>query len=173
MITKPQTETTAKPQYANQKFSFTLYTNDNIVCKRYFSIDSEASGNFNRNVLNSFELKELMDELTGTNNYGNMGLIPSFLKKICENIAWNNYNPYNPYTNPNDVKNIYETEHNYIFEIAVQEKVVARSVFTGNVFQPYARKGLHIGKIIPQIINSITNTFTLRNVTKQYADIEL
>jgi hypothetical protein len=44
MVTENQTETVAKPQYANQKFSFTLYTNDNIVCKRYFSIDSEKSG---------------------------------------------------------------------------------------------------------------------------------
>lgn len=166
MVTENQKQNAVKPQYANQKFSFTFYTNDNIVCKRYFSIDAEKSGKFNENVLNSFELKELMDELTGVNNsYGKMGIIPTFLKKICENITWNNYNPYSPYTNPNDVKNVYETEHNYTFEIAVHDKVVARSVFSGNVFHPYARTGLHIGKIIPQIIDSITSTFTLKKVS--------
>ena len=174
MSKEKQTETVVKPHYANQMFSFTFYTNDNIVCKRYFSIDSEKNGKFNKDVLNSFELKELMDELTGLNNgYGRMGIIPTFLKRICENITWNNYNPYNPYTNPNDTKNIYENEHNYTFEIAVHENVVARSVFSGNVFHPYARTGLHIGKIIPQIIDSITNTFTLKKVTKQYDSVEL
>lgn len=174
MVTENQTETVAKPQYANQKFSFTLYTNDNIVCKRYFSIDSEKSGEFNKNVLKSFELKELMDELTGVSNgYGKMGIIPTFLKRICENVTWNNYNPYSPYTNPNDTKNIYETEHNYTFEIAVHDKVVARSIFSGNIFHPYARTGLHIGRIIPQIIDSITSTFTLRKVTRQYDSVEL
>jgi hypothetical protein len=160
-------QTGEKPQYANQKFSFTLYTNDNIVCKRYFSIDTETNGNFNKEVLKSFELKELMDELTGVNNgYGKMGIIPSFLKGICENMLWNNYNPYSPYTNPDEPKNIYEFESNYTFEIAIHEKVVARSVFSGNVFQPYARKGLHIGKIIGKIVEAITETFTLKNVTK-------
>ena len=174
MVTENQKETVTKPHYANQDFSFTFYTNDNIVCKRYFNIDTKKSGKLNENVFSSFELKELMDELTGINNgYGRMGLIPSFLKKICENITWNNYNPYNPYTNPNDTKNIYETEHNYRFEIAYHDNVVAKSIFPGNVFHPYARTGLHIGKIIPQIIETITNTLTLKKVTRQYNSVEL
>jgi hypothetical protein len=174
MVTENKKETTTKPQYANQKFSFTLYTNENILCKRYFSIESDTYGEYNKNVLKSFELKELMDELTGLNNgYGKMGIIPSFLKKLCENVTWGNYNPYNPYTNPNETKNVYEDSHNYTFEIAVYDKVVVKSVFTGNVFHPYARTGLHIGKIIPKVIDTISRTFTLKNVTTKYETVKL
>jgi hypothetical protein len=172
--------TTTQKDFSYLPFSFTFYSNDNIVCKRYFNVDNYDKSYFNKrdssnhmmidskkidtHITWSYKIKDLMDELTGMHNgYGKMGIIPTFLKNICEDISWNNYNPHNPY-NVLDIKNINETENNYVLEISFYETVIAKSTFTGNVFQPYARKGLHLGKIIPQIISTITNTFGNRRV---------
>lgn len=176
--TNKTTRTTT--DYSNLPFSFTFLSNDNIVCKRYFNVDSYDKNYFNNlrslkyedrtiNMKNidsqihwTYEIKDMMDELTGMNNgYGKLGLIPSFLKGICENLAWNNYNPYNPY-NAMDIKNIYEYEQNYTLVVSFKDKQIAKSTFSGNVFQPYSRKDLHIGKIIPQIVQTITNYLSTR-----------
>jgi len=171
------TKTTPR-DFSYLPFSFTFYSNDNIVCKRYFNIDNYDKSYFNKRDSQSFmlidpkkidnhikwsyKIKDLMDELTGmSNGYGKEGMIPAFLKAICVDMTWENYNPHNPY-NVLDIKNINETENNYTLEIAFHENVFAKSTFTGNVFQPYARKGLHLGKIIPKIVSTITNTFGTR-----------
>lgn len=46
--------------YQELPFEFILYVNNNIICQRFFDIT-----NYNEEVLKSYELKELMDEITG------------------------------------------------------------------------------------------------------------
>ena len=101
---------TASPTYIakkieEQRFEFVLYINNHIICQRYFNIRD-----FNEDfVKDGFEMKELMDNITGINNgtWGDLGIIPKHLKTKAVDYLWNNYNPY--YIQPEEgVKNIFE-----------------------------------------------------------------
>ena len=161
--------TTKKTKFSDQRFDFTLNINNHIICKRYFSID-----NYNEQVVKSVELKELMDELVGMDGYyKKYGMIPNLLRKYAEDFLWNNYNPYFTSTNSEEKKNIFENEDIFTFEIRVDDKVVVSSSFSGNWFPTYVRYKVNIREIVPQIIESISNTFTRRKYTKSYVGVEL
>src|SRR5574343_1544655 len=75
-----------------QRFEFLFYINNNIICQRYFNIRD-----YNEDVLQSTELKELIDTIAGTSNngiIGDMGIIPNFLKEKSKDYLWNNFDPY-------------------------------------------------------------------------------
>jgi hypothetical protein len=73
------------------KYQFVLYINENIICQRYFNIYD-----FNEDSLNSIEIKDLMDAITGINNgkYSSQGIIPRHLKQKSIKYLWDTYNPY-------------------------------------------------------------------------------
>ena len=68
----------------NFRFEFALYINEEvkknekakkpIICQRMFDVKG-----YNRDVINSVEIKELIDELTGIHT-PTMGIIPKFLR---------------------------------------------------------------------------------------------
>ena len=67
-----------------QRFEFILYTNNHIVCQRFFNIRD-----FNEESLKSYELKELMDVLCSLNDKdGRMGIIPTHLKNKSVDYLW-------------------------------------------------------------------------------------
>jgi hypothetical protein len=146
-------------------FEFVLYINDNIICQRFFNIK-----NYNEDVLKSFELKELMDEIVGVNNgdYGGMGIIPKHLKQKTIDFIWDGYNPYS-FQSEDNTRNIYEKIDNFQFEIKVEKRSVAKGQFCGNIFPPKVRYGVNIKEIIPSIMNEIRNYFSLENYTKVVA----
>lgn len=149
-----------------QRFEFVLYINKHIICQRYFSIKD-----FNEDSINSLELKELMDKIVGVNDYP-LGIIPNHLKKKSEEYLWKFYNPYNKQTEV-PVKNNFEKEDIYDFEIIVDKFVIAQSFFSGNFFPPQVRYQVDIKDLIPQIINEIKETLSKKNYTTKYADVVL
>lgn len=149
-----------------QRFEFVLYINKHIICQRYFSIKD-----FNEDSINSLELKELMDKIVGVNDYP-LGIIPNHLKKKSEEYLWKFYNPYNKQTEV-PVKNNFEKEDIYDFEIIVDKFVIAQSFFSGNFFPPQVRYQVDIKDLIPQIINEIKETLSKKNYTTKYADVLL
>jgi len=58
-------------------FEYMLRINGNVICQRFFNVY-----NFNPDVIDSLEMKELLDDIAGMNNgdWGAMGIIPNFLK---------------------------------------------------------------------------------------------
>jgi hypothetical protein len=152
-----------------ERFEFLLYINKHIICQRYFSIKD-----YNEEVVNSIELKELMDAIVGMNNndFGSMGIIPKHLKKKSIEYLWKFYNPYmdkkeDPY------KNIHEKEDIFDFEIRVDKTPIAQSTFSGNFFPPQVRYQVDIKELIPNIINEIKNTLTQKKYETTYANVEL
>lgn len=162
--TKRTTEWTsnAGKQIEEQRFEFILYINDHIICQRYFNIRD-----YNDDAIKSVEMKQLMENICGMNNgnWGELGIIPKFLKNKAVDYIWNNYNPYNILPDQG-TKNIYEKIDNFQFEIRVDKKMVAKSQFTGNVFPPKVRYAVDIKEIIPSIMGEIRQFLSQKKYTK-------
>ncbi len=139
-----------------QRFEFLLYINNHIICQRYFNIKDFDESNKN----GGKHIKELMDNLTGMNNgqYGAMGIIPNFLKERSKDFTWANYNPYAT-TQESVAKNLFEKIDDFQFEIRIDKKTVAKSMFSGNYFPPKVRYAVDIKEIIPTIIAEIRHYF--------------
>lgn len=69
--------------YKEERFEFTVYVNDNIICKRNFRIY-----NFIENSMNTLEFKEKVDEI--------VGIIDDDLKSKSRVYTWYYYNPQMP-----------------------------------------------------------------------------
>ena len=153
----------------DQRFEFVLYINGNIICQRYFSIRD-----YNEKSLHSLELKQLMDNLVGMNNgsFGTLGLIPRHLKTKAVDYLWKNHNSY--HSKKDDiVKNIFEKEDTFDFEIKVDKLTVAQSTFSGNFFPPQVRYQVDIKEIIPSIISEIKNVLSQKKYVTKYGDVIL
>ncbi len=99
-----------------ERFEFVLYVNNHIICQRFFPINhfdetiinnlksldlSEKmnyenflpSNDFEKEMEDSYLLKELVDNIMGTNNgqWGELGIIPAFLKEKSINYLWDDY----------------------------------------------------------------------------------
>lgn len=147
---KPTTKK-EEQKFDEQRFEFSLLINNHIICQRFFNIK-----NFNEDSINSYEIKELMDELCGLNNgsLGTLGIIPKFLKEKSEDFIWSFYNPYNlSYEFP--IKNNYDKNDTFQFEIKVDKKSVAKACFSGSYFPPKVKYAVDIKEIIPSIISEI------------------
>ena len=173
-------------------FEFILRINGNIICQRYFNIH-----NFNPEVIESLEIKELLDRIAGMNNndFGQLGIIPKFLKdRSCEYMQFFEDNPHLSYKVGEDgEKDIWAKEDNYTFELKIDNEIVGVTQFAGNVFAPKIRykvnlkhqtniwgekvlndKGLPIHlDIIPEIVKEIKKTFSQKTYTKEYIGYSL
>lgn len=159
MSTKNEKTAQSTNRVEEQRFEFVLYINDHIICQRYFNIRE-----YNEDSLNSYEIKELMDNIAGMNidNFGKLGIIPKYLKDKSVDYLWDNYNPYTT-QKEETVKNIFDKIDNFQFEIKVDKKVVAKSEFSGNFFPPKVRYAVDVREIIPSIMTEIRHYFSQKN----------
>lgn len=159
MSTKNEKTAQSTNRVEEQRFEFVLYINDHIICQRYFNIRE-----YNEDSLNSYEIKELMDNIAGMNidNFGKLGIIPKYLKDKSVDYLWDNYNPYTT-QKEETVKNIFDKIDNFQFEIKVDKKVVAKSEFSGNFFPPKVRYAVDVREIIPSIMTEIRQYFSQKN----------
>jgi len=141
-----------------QAYEFIFYINNHIICQRYFDIRD-----FNKSRLEAHNMKDLLDTITGMNNgnYGELGIIPNFLKEKTCDYLWGYYNPY-------EEQSTYETKNNnkidnFQFEIKVNKVSVGKSIFSGNPFPPKVRYSVDIKEIIPSIISEIRNYLSEKN----------
>lgn len=151
-----------------QRFEFVFYINKHIICQRYFSIRD-----FNEKSIKSLEIKELMDRIMGMNGpSGLTGLIPNFLKKKAVDYLWRYYNPYVAQMEV-QVRNNFEKEDIFDFEIKIDKKVVAQSTFSGNYFPLQIRYQVDIKELIPTIFTDIQDTLSQKKYTNKYANVVL
>lgn len=142
-------------------YEFYLYINDNIVCQRFFQLRG-----FNEKVLKSIEIKELIDRVAE--------IVQRDLENKTRDYLYQHYNPYEP-QNPEEIQkiNVYDNEDVFDVEIRVNEKIVARKRFTGNVYPPKVRYSVNIKELIPEIISTIQDTLSQKKFVTSYAGIEL
>ena len=161
-----------------KSFEFALKINNHIICQRFFGIKD-----YNNECRESYELKELMDELMNGNPASTLGIIPEFFKYKCME---NSYKPYDTETstlyNKNDefTLEIYKNNVNKLrdkngdFDIDDLEKtVIVSGTFDGNIFHQNVRYEIDIRGIIPDIINTISKYLSQKEYTKYYGDVKL
>lgn len=143
-------------------FEFSLFINNNIICQRSFDIYG-----FNEECLGSYELKDMMNEISGVNNeLGRLGIIPKFLKRKSDEYLWENYNPYKTQKEEDIfIQDIFERDDNFQFEVKMGNKLIASSNFSGNLFPPKVRYQVNIREIISDIISEIRDYLTKTEYT--------
>jgi hypothetical protein len=173
-------------------FEFVLRINGNFICQRYFNIH-----NFNPDVIDSLEMKLLLDKIAGMNNggWGEVGIIPTYLKERSkEYMEFFEDNPQHSFKNKDEKRrNIWEKEDTYTFEIKIDGEVVGVSQFAGNYFPPRIRNKVNLkhktniwgekeldknGKpialdILPKITKEIKKSFSQKSYTKEYMGYSL
>lgn len=173
-------------------FSFALKINGHIICERYFPIY-----NFNPDVIDSLELKELLDTIAGVSNngiLGSMGIIPNYLKnRSSEYLQFFEDNPHLSHKNKDGEKDIWKKKDDYTFEIRIDNEVISIIHFSGNIFPPKIRYKVNLkhktniwgerilngnGKpttldILPTITKEIKKTFSQKSYTKDHIGYSL
>jgi hypothetical protein len=159
------TNTTEQRKAEDQRFEFILYINNHIICQRFFNIRD-----FNEDSLNSFELKEMIDEIAGVNNgdFGSLGIIPNYLKQKSVNYLWENYNPYfvrtdESYKAPTKKGDVFK------FEIKVDKRPVISTEFINDYFTLNPKVSVDIREVIPSILSEIRQKMSQKKYNKVVA----
>lgn len=173
-------------------FEFVLRINGHFICQRYFNIH-----NFNPDVIDSLELKELLDSIAGMSNgdWGQCGIIPQYLKeRSAEYLDFFDKNPQlSNNVKDEETKDIWEKEDIYTFEIRIDNEIVGISQFAGNYFPPKIRYKVNLKHqtniwgekvldkdgqpipldILPNITKEIKKVFSQKSYTKEYMGYSL
>jgi hypothetical protein len=190
---KDKTTATIKDKKIEQHpFEFVLRINGHFICQRYFNIH-----NFNPDVIDSLELREVLNTIAGMNNgeWGQCGIIPQYLKdRSNEYLEFFESNPQLSNKGKEDeVKDVWEKDDIYTFEIRIDGEVIGITQFAGNHFPPKIRykvnlkhetniwgekvldeKGQPIPlEILPIITKEIKKVFSQRSYTKDYMGYSL
>jgi hypothetical protein len=152
--------TNMKKSYQSYPYEFLFMINGNPIVGRNFQIK-----NFNRESLGSIELKELVDDV--------VGVIRNHFKNNTYEYLYKYYNFFNEQNEEYEVRDIYENEDFFTFQIKVDNKVVIERIFTGNDYPPKVRYDVDIRKIIPKIIDMIQNGLSQKKYDKNYSDYDL
>jgi hypothetical protein len=155
-----------KKVYKTFPYEFLFLINGNPIVGRNFPIY-----NFNKESFKSIELKELVDDC--------VDILKSHFKSKTYDYMYKYYNPYY-YTTAEDsvsteveVKNVYEDEDFFTFQILHNKKIVIEKIFTGNDYPPKVRYDVDIRKILPDIIDQIQQGLNQKEYTKEYGNYEL
>lgn len=144
-----------------QRFEFVFYVNNNIICQRYFHIYD-----FNEDALKSLELKDMMDSIGGMNNgqFGELGIIPNYLKTKSLNYLWENYNPYSV-QNDDSYKAPAKKGDVFKFEFKVDKRSVSEIQFSNEFFTLNPKINVDIREIIPAVMSEIRQSTSQKNYT--------
>ena len=150
-----------KKVYKVFPYEFLFLINGNPIVGRNFPIHR-----YNRDSICSIELKEIVDDC--------VDILKNHFKNNSYDYLYRYYNPFHRVEeNTDQVKNIYENEDIFTFQIKVHGDVVAERMFSGNDYPPKVRYDVDIRKIIPEIIATIQRGLTLKNYTKEYCGYAL
>ena len=148
------------PSTYNKKFEFLLLINGNIVCQRYFTVRD-----YNPSVLQSYDLKKCVDKCVNMINGEEDYVANDFtFKGKTWNHLWANYNPYLDEQPISEVKNVYDNEDIFTFQIRINGRPVIEKNFTGNHYPPKVRYDVDIRNVVGKIIGTIQETLCEKNL---------
>jgi len=142
-------------------FEFILYVNNHIVCQRFFNVS-----NFKEESLKSRELIDMMKRIGGMNmgQFGQMGIIPTYLKEKSMDYLWENFNPYETQSEVT-YKATNKKGDMFKFEFKVGGRVTSEIEFPNEFFTLNSRSNVDIRLIIPEIISEIKETLSKKRYT--------
>lgn len=150
-----------KKSYQSYPYEFLFMINGNPIVGRNFPIK-----NYNKECVNSLELKEVIDDI--------VNVIKLHFKNNTYEYLYKYYSYFNENNNEEyEVKDIYENEDFFTFQIKVNNRVIVEKIFSGNDYPPKVRYDVDIRKSIPIIVEIIQDGLSQKNYTKKYGNYEL
>jgi len=134
--------------YKEERFEFTVYVNDNIICKRNFRIY-----NFIENSMNTFEFKEKLDEI--------VHLIDEDLKSKSRVYTWYYFNPELPEDNEELISPLIEPwACTFKIVISDNKKDVITKIWDGYAYPKYIRDKVDLSNKNVKVTNKDGQTFS-------------
>ena len=148
-----------------KKFEFMLLINGNIICQRYFNVK-----NYNEEIVkDSYEMRDCIgrcvEYITGSDTFDH----PDTMRSKTEDYVWEAFNPYlEEYPLPERKE---EDEDVFTFQIKIDNRIVAETKFSGNIYPPKVRYSVDIRRIIPMIVNDIKETLSLSELSEATCNV--
>lgn len=158
-----------------ERFEFSFFVNDNIICQRYFKIrdfdenlaplDEATARVYKRNINKELDkivtLKELAESVAGVD----YGIIPTYLKKKSVDYLWDNYKPYyaqneDSYRTPPKKGDVFQ------FEVKVDTVSILKAEFPNEYFTLNTKINVDIREVIQEIITEIRYFLSVKNNAK-------
>jgi hypothetical protein len=139
---------TKERDYKEERFEFTVYVNDNIICKRNFRIY-----NFIENSMNTLEFKEKLDEI--------VHLIDDDLKSKSRVYSWYYFNPQFPEDNEEFTSPLIEPwACTFKIVISDNKKDVITKIWDGYAYPKYIRDKVDLSNKNVKVMNKDGQTFS-------------
>ena len=141
-------ENEQQPTFKQERFYFTLYINDFIVCQRNFSIN-----NFIENSMQTLEFKDAVDRI--------VRLIDEDLKQKSRVYTWYNFNPNDPVSVEEFNQPLLEPwEYTFRFEVSDRNKVMFSKIWDGYGYPRMVRDRVDLSNKTVKIITKDGRTYT-------------
>lgn len=127
--------------YKEERFEFTIYVNDNIICKRNFRIY-----NFIENSMNTYEFKEALDDI--------VQLIDDDLKSKSRVYTWYFFNPKAPDENEDFNTPLIEPwECTFKIVISDNKRDIITRIWDGYAYPRYIRDRVDLSNKYVKVMN--------------------
>ena len=146
--------------YKEERFEFTVYVNDNIICKRNFRIY-----NFIENSMNTLEFKEKVDEI--------VGIINEDLKSKSRVYTWRYFNPQFPEENEEFTNPLIEPwACTFKLVISDNKRDVITKIWDGYAYPKFVREKVDLSNKNVKVTNKDGRTYVYDKETffKENAD---
>ena len=158
-----------------ERFEFSFFVNDNIICQRYFKIRdfdenlaplNEAKArayksNIAKEIDNINTLKELAESVASVD----YGIIPTYLKRKSVDYLWDNYKPYYA-QNEDSYKTPPKKGDMFQFEIKVDTMSILKVEFPNEYFTLNPKINVDIREVIQEIITDVRYFLSVKNNVK-------
>jgi len=139
---------TKERDYKEERFEFTIYVNDNIICKRNFRIY-----NFIENSMNTLEFKEKLDEI--------VHLIDDDLKSKSRVYSWYYFNPEFPEDNEEFTSPLIEPwACTFKIVISDNKRDVITKIWDGYAYPKFIRDKVDLSNKNVKVTNKDGQTFS-------------
>lgn len=133
--------------YKEERFEFTVFVNDNIICKRNFRIY-----NFVENSMNTLEFKEKVDEI--------VGIIDDDLKSKSRVYTWRYFNPQFPEDNEEFTNPLIEPwACTFKLVISDNKRDVITKIWDGYAYPKYVREKVDLSNKNVKVTNKDGRTY--------------
>ncbi len=134
--------------YKEERFEFTLYVNNNIICKRNFKIND-----FIEHSMESLEFKNRVDDI--------VNMIDNDLKSKSRVYTWYFFNPMEPDAFEEYAGKLLEPwECTFKFEVSDRKNVVISKIWDGYAYPKFIRDKVDISNKVVKITSREGRVYT-------------
>jgi hypothetical protein len=155
-----------------ERFEFSFFVNDNIICQRYFKIRdfdenlaplNEAKARvYKSNIAKELDNINILKELAESVASVDYGIIPTYLKRKSVDYLWDNYKPYYA-QNEDSYKTPPKKGDMFQFEVKVDTQSILKVEFPNEYFTLNPKINVDIREVIQEIITEIRYYLSVKN----------